>query len=128
MSTCAKIFARNGNVLQLAPDGFKTGHQPIHSSKSGTCVAIDATKDVWYCSNPSCRMGGGSITAIMNLEGKSYAEAEAEVLALGGTPPKRPPRLASLRLGATGKPRAILYNVLEVLTHEACWADILRYN
>ena len=126
MSLCGKIFARNNNPLQPTKDGFDTSHQPVHSSKSGTCVSINAAKDTWYCR--SCKVGGGSIKAIISLEGKSFDEAEAEVLAMGGVPLKPAPRLASLHLNVHGKPKTAFTNVVKVLRHETRFADVLRYN
>jgi predicted P-loop ATPase len=128
MSLCAKIFARHGNHLSVTSEGYETGHEPVHRSSSGTCVKINDTKDVWHCTNPDCNAGGGSITALMSLEGLSYEEAEAQVQAMGGIVKPRPPKIASFILNDKGKPRTIVANVLKVLEHDPRWQAALRYN
>jgi hypothetical protein len=45
----AQFFTAAGNTLHATPTGFRTGHEPAYPSSSGTCVAIDTDKDVWYC-------------------------------------------------------------------------------
>ena len=128
MSLCAKIFARRGNTLSVTSEGYETGHEPVHRSSSGTCVKINDAKDVWHCTNPDCSAGGGSISALMSLEGLSYEEAEAQVQAMGGIVKPRPPKIASFLLNDKGKPRALVANILKVLQHDPRWSRALRYN
>ena len=71
----SQVFATAGNTLRATPTGFRTGHEPVHQSGSGTCVAIDISKGAWYCH--SCQQGGGVVEAIMSLRGTSRYEAEA---------------------------------------------------
>ena len=80
-SLCAHLFAQHGNALEITTAGFKTGHEPVHTSKSGGCVTIDATKDAWYCR--PCSMGGGLVQALMSLEGLSLVEAQAQAVVMG---------------------------------------------
>jgi hypothetical protein len=74
------LFADAGNTLKPNELGFKTGHEPVHASSSGTCVRIDANKDVWFCHN--CQEGGDVVKAAQSLRGLSYEEALAYVLSL----------------------------------------------
>lgn len=32
----AQLFATAGNTLHATPTGFRTGHEPLHTSSSGT--------------------------------------------------------------------------------------------
>lgn len=57
------------------PSNFKTGHDHMHTSKSGTCVTVTRNKGVWYCSSPSCRYGGTAIQWVMEREQVGYSEA-----------------------------------------------------
>ena len=57
------------------PSNFKTGHDHMHASKSGTCVTVTTSKGVWYCSSPSCRYGGTAIQWVMEREQVGYGEA-----------------------------------------------------
>ena len=85
-SLCAHLFAQHGNTLEVTTAGFEAGHEPVHTSKSGRCVTIDATKDCWYCR--SCLVGGGLVQALMSLEGMSQAEAEAQAVVMGAAMPQ----------------------------------------
>jgi hypothetical protein len=78
----AQLFAAAGNQLRPTPTGFKTGHEPVHRSESGQCVAIDADKACWYCH--SCQQGGDLIKAVMSLKGVSREDAEAYLRELTG--------------------------------------------
>jgi hypothetical protein len=83
----AELFREQGNVLQRERGGeFKTGHEPAHGSKSGTCVSIDAARGVWWCS--SCRRGGSAVTYVMDTEGANHREA-VEILRKRFGDPKR---------------------------------------
>jgi hypothetical protein len=78
----AQLFAAGGNQIHPTATGFKTGHEPVHRSESGQCVAIDADKERWYCH--SCQQGGDLIKAVMSLKGVPRAEAEAYLRTLTG--------------------------------------------
>jgi predicted P-loop ATPase len=64
----------------------------------------------------------------VSLEGLAYDEAEAAVVTMGGVVKPRPPKIASFILGDKGKPRALVANVLKVLSHDPRWRQALRYN
>lgn len=82
----ARIFADAGNTLKGTASGFVCGHEPVHASKSGTCVVIDATKSNWFCR--SCEKGGDIIAAMMSPRGMSREEAKAYLAStFGETPP-----------------------------------------
>jgi len=67
----AALFAAQGNVLWAQSRGtIKTGHEPIHGSKSGTCVVIDPDRGLWFCR--SCRRGGDAAGFLMALRGWDY--------------------------------------------------------
>jgi hypothetical protein len=78
----AQLFAGAGNQLHPTSAGFKTGHEPVHRSESGQCVAIDADQAHWYCH--SCHQGGDLLKAVMSLKGVCREEAEAYLGALTG--------------------------------------------
>lgn len=69
-----RLFADAGNRLNPTASGFKTAHEPMHTSASGTCVSIDAQKDTWHCF--SCNRGGDVVSAVMSLRGLSREEAQ----------------------------------------------------
>ena len=128
MSLCSKIFSKHGNTLLVTGEGYATGHAPVHTSSSGTCIKINDAKDVWHCANPTCGAGGGPIQALMSLEGLCFDEAEAAVQAMGGVVKARPPKIASFILNEKHTPRSLIANVLKVLHHDARWKGVLRYN
>src|SRR5215471_10928793 len=82
VSFCATFFTAAGNTLQITNSGFRCGHEPVHTSTSGTCVHIDDTQDVFFCHH--CHVGGGPVEALMSLMGVSRADAEAHIQAQGG--------------------------------------------
>jgi hypothetical protein len=81
----SQLFAQAGNPLRATPTGFRTSHEPVHSSSSGECVSIDPAKGRWYCH--SCQQGGDVVAAVMSLQGLSRADAEALVQAQSGQAP-----------------------------------------
>jgi hypothetical protein len=83
-SLLAQIFAAEGNPLHATASGFRTGHEPVHASTSGTCVNLPMDQNHWHCFN--CQQGGGPVEAIMSLKGVSRNEAEAHLRALSGEP------------------------------------------
>src|SRR5688572_28305141 len=78
----ARIFAESGNALKDTAKGFECGHEPVHPSKSGTCVKIDSEKSLWYCTN--CESGGDVVRALMSLRGISRDEAETQLREISG--------------------------------------------
>jgi hypothetical protein len=77
-----QLFAAAGNPLHPTAAGFKTGHEPVHRSESGQCVAIEADQERWFCH--SCQQGGDLIKAVMSLKGVSREDAEAYLRELTG--------------------------------------------
>jgi hypothetical protein len=73
----SQVFVDAGNTLHATPAGFRTGHEPVHQSSSGTCVVINTGKGRWSCY--SCQQGGDVVAAIMSLRGVSRVDAEAYV-------------------------------------------------
>src|SRR5262245_3032837 len=86
----SQLFADAGNTLRPTATGFRSGHEPVHSSSSGECVSIDPAKAVWYCH--SCQQGGDVVAAVMSLQGLSRVEAEALVQAQSGPSPGAAPK------------------------------------
>ncbi len=72
-SLLPRLFADAGNRLTPTPQGFKTAHEPVHVSASGSCVNIDAEKEIWHCF--SCNQGGDAVSAVMSLRGLSREDA-----------------------------------------------------
>lgn len=70
-----EIFEEAGNPIRIRGDKRRadTGHSPVHSSRSGRCVALDLERNLWFCR--ACRQGGGIVEAVMSLRGCSRAEA-----------------------------------------------------
>ena len=52
---------------------FKTGHSLAHSSRSGTCLSVNLTRGLWYCS--SCRRGGDAIGWLVQHQGITRGQA-----------------------------------------------------
>lgn len=77
MKILAQLFTAAGNVLRVAGAGFQCGHEPVHTSASGTCVRLDPDNGQWYCF--SCQKGGGPVEALMSLEGISRQDAEQQL-------------------------------------------------
>ncbi|MBI3977163.1 MAG: hypothetical protein HY331_03150 [Chloroflexi bacterium] len=93
----ADLFAAQGNRLYMRGDRIETGHEPLHSSKSGRCVWIDPTAGRWWCR--SCRRRGDAITYIQELHGSTYTGAAQWLTERYGPPagesrrtPRRPPQ------------------------------------
>ena len=63
---------------------FKGGHPHAHASKSGTCLSVDESKGVWYCS--SCRLGGTAVQWVMARDECSYLQAYRHLLETYGDP------------------------------------------
>jgi DNA polymerase I-like protein with 3'-5' exonuclease and polymerase domains len=78
----SQLFADAGNTLRPTVTGFRSGHEPAHSSSSGKCVSIDPAQEVW-CYH-SCQQGGGPVEALVSLKGVSRQEAEAYLREHGG--------------------------------------------
>jgi hypothetical protein len=65
-----------GNDPRQRADGrWSSGHEPVHSSSSGTCLSVDTEQNVWFCS--SCETGGGPLALVTDIlsDGKPAARA-----------------------------------------------------
>jgi len=78
----AQIFAAEENLLHPTASGFRNGHEPVHSSASGTCMNTPAEENHYYCHN--CQQGDGTVEAVMSLKGISREKAEAYLRAFFG--------------------------------------------
>ena len=70
----ADLFERAGNRLQVRGNTARCGHEPVHSSRSGTCAVLWLNENRYWCS--SCHQGGDVVAALMSLEGVAYREAQ----------------------------------------------------
>ena len=78
------LITAAGNTIVDRGRELKTGHEPLHSSSSGTCLSINPTRGVWFCS--SCQRGGGSIGWVIDVHNLSYQSACAWLTLHYGTP------------------------------------------
>jgi hypothetical protein len=85
------LFEAAGNRLYLRGNGVtECGHEPLHTSKGGRCVAINPTTGLWWCRG--CRRGGDAVTLVMDLEGCTAKEARSRLTARFGPTPEPAPR------------------------------------
>lgn len=89
----ADLFAEQGNVLHDHGETIKTSHEPVHGSKSGTCVAIWPKDGRWWCS--SCRQSGDAATYVMQIEGIDYRRAETRLIEQFGRPTDNLPEIVA---------------------------------
>jgi hypothetical protein len=78
------LFSECGNGLEDRGDTIRTGHEPVHGSKSGACVVIWCGSGRWWCS--SCHEAGDAATLVMRTRGVTYAEAAAFLTERYGPP------------------------------------------
>jgi hypothetical protein len=69
----ADLFAHFGNPVQAAGDRLKSGHEPVHGSRSGTCAVIWPATGRWWCS--SCGRSGDAAGFVMAALGLKYPAA-----------------------------------------------------
>lgn len=86
----ARLFEEQGNRIYARGGRLESGHEPMHGSKSGRCVLIDAARGRWYCR--SCRQSGDAATFIMRWRGWPYRRTAAWLVTHYGLPPDRAPR------------------------------------
>jgi len=63
----------NGAIRWRGSDCFQTGHQPFHTSKSGTCLVVWLDTGTFWCS--SCHAVGGAIEWLAAWKGISRRRA-----------------------------------------------------
>jgi hypothetical protein len=81
----ADLLRKTGNTVLPAGARLQSGHQPVHSSRSGRCLSADPDIGWWWCTG--CGTGGDAITLVMSLRGCSYPAAVAWVIERYGRPP-----------------------------------------
>jgi hypothetical protein len=81
----AALFEQAGNGLTKRADGtVQCGHEPVHGSRSGSCVIVWPAEGRWWCS--SCRRAGDAVQAVMSLQGCGYRAALARLIDRYGAP------------------------------------------
>ncbi len=70
----ADLLTEAGNVtVERANGTIVCGHEPIHGSRSGTCLVAWPAEGRWWCS--SCRQGGDAVALVMSLHGRGFHRA-----------------------------------------------------
>ena len=82
------VYARGGGFVE-------SGHEPVHSSKSGRCLLIDTPRGRWYCR--SCGQSGDAVSWVMAVADVSYAEAASSLAERYGPPVSGPVRRRTRR-------------------------------
>ena len=88
-----QLFADYGNCSTEHGDVLKTGHEPIHGSKSGECVALWPDEGRWWCS--SCQASGDAASYLMAAEGVAYPGAAKRLTERFGAPPDTLPQIVA---------------------------------
>lgn len=86
-----ELFATYGNTAGGDDEVLKTGHEPIHDSKSGACVVAWPESGRWWCS--SCRVSGDAASYLMAAESIDYPEAAKRLTEQYGAPPDDLPQI-----------------------------------
>jgi len=80
----ADLFAHFGNPVQAAGERLKSGHEPVHGSRSGTCVVAWPGTGRWWCS--SCGRSGDAAGYVMQALGSGYPTAAEWLIERYGPP------------------------------------------
>ena len=80
----ADLFAHVGNAVQAVGERLKSGHEPVHGSRSGTCVVAWPATGRWWCS--SCGTSGDAASVVMAALGLKYPASAAWLTARYGPP------------------------------------------
>jgi hypothetical protein len=80
----ADLLASLGNPVKIVGSRIKAGHEPVHSSKSRSCLVAWPAEGTWWCS--SCDQSGDAATLVMQARGMSYREAAAFLAERYGPP------------------------------------------
>ena len=80
----ALLLVEAGNRVERRGTRIRSGHEPLHDSKSGSCVRVDAVAGRWSCA--SCRRGGDAATLLMDIYGITYPAAVARLVDRFGHP------------------------------------------
>jgi hypothetical protein len=89
------LFAHFGNPVRLAGERLKSGHEPVHGSRSGTCVVAWPETGRWWCS--SCGRSGDAAGLVMLALGVKYPAAAEWLTARYGPPADAGTELSSRR-------------------------------
>jgi hypothetical protein len=82
----APLFEQAGNPPTRRSNGtVQCGHEPVHGSRSGSCVIVWPEDGRWWCS--SCHRGGDAVAAVQSLEGCPRPAAIARLGERYGFPP-----------------------------------------
>jgi hypothetical protein len=68
-----ELFAAAGNLVHTRAGRVETGHEPLHRSKSGRCVLLDATVGRWWCRG--CHQHGDAAGFVMAWRAWTYRQA-----------------------------------------------------
>jgi hypothetical protein len=82
----ADVLERAGNHVQMAGDRLKSGHEPVHGSRSGACLVVWPADGRWWCS--SCGRAGDAVGLVMGLLGVSARDAMRLLSDRYGAPPE----------------------------------------
>ncbi|MGD9892054.1 MAG: CHC2 zinc finger domain-containing protein [Dehalococcoidia bacterium] len=81
----ADLFEAAGNTITARANGtLVCGHEPMHGSRSGTCLVIWPEPGRWWCS--SCRTSGDALGFLMAVHGWTAREAASELIQRYGEP------------------------------------------
>ena len=101
----ADLFAQFGNPVHAAGERLKAGHEPVHGSRSGTCVVAWPATGRWWCS--SCGRSGDAAGFVMAALGLKYPAAAEWLTARYGPPVRGASDLARRR---ASRPKQQRYN------------------
>lgn len=80
----ADLLAGFGNRVQVSGGRMKSGHEPLHHSRSGTCLTAWVSEGRWWCS--SCHRSGDAARFVMQALDVRYGEAAAWLTERYGPP------------------------------------------
>jgi hypothetical protein len=78
------LLAEGGNTVQMTRSGGRSGHEPAHSSASGSCIWFSPATGWWKCA--SCGKRGDAVALFASLHGLSYRDAARTLARRFGRP------------------------------------------
>jgi hypothetical protein len=78
------VLAGFGNRVSIVGPKIKSGHEPLHGSRSGLCLVAWPESGRWWCS--SCRRSGDAVGYVMEAFGVSYSGAADWLIERYGPP------------------------------------------
>jgi hypothetical protein len=91
----ADLLIHLGNPIQVVGDRLKAGHEPMHGSRSGSCLVAWPAEGRWWCS--SCGRAGDAVSLVMQAHGVTYGQAADFLAGRYGPPRGIPASRAALR-------------------------------